>query len=188
MDDLRALEAAGRELERRLPAVRDDQLDRPSSCTGWSVYDLVNHVNGGGHRYLLLLQGAAADDLAATRTQDHVRPSPLEAYLRWQRPLAAAFAEPGALDRTVHHPVGHRSGLDLLRMRTLDLALHGWDLARSLDLDDHLDGELSAHLLTTCAYLVEELRGHGLYAASGERPGEDVPPQLALLRRTGRAD
>lgn len=186
MDDLGALEAAGRELERRLPAVRHDLLDRPSSCSGWSVYDLVNHVNGGGHRYLLLLQGAAAGDLATTRTQDHVRPDPLPAYLRWQRPLAAAFAEPGALDRTVHHPVGDRSGLDLLRMRTLDLALHAWDLARSLGVDDTLDAELSAHLLGHCTDLVEELRGHGLYAGPGE-PGDDVSSQLALLRLTGRA-
>lgn len=186
MDDLRALAVAGRELERRLPAVGEDELDRPSSCRGWSVYDLVNHVNGGGHRYLLLLRGAAAGDLAATRAQDHVRPDPLAAYLRWQRPLTAAFAEPGALARTVHHPVGDRSGLDLLRMRTLDLALHAWDLARSLGIDDTLDAELSAHLLGQCRDLVEELRGHGLYAEPGE-PGEDASPQAALLRQTGRA-
>jgi uncharacterized protein (TIGR03086 family) len=187
VDDLQALESAGRALEQRLSAVQDDQLDRPSFCSGWSVYDLVNHVNGGGHRYLLLMQGAPAHDLAATRTQDHVRPDPLEAYLRWQRPLVVAFTEPGALDRIAHHPVGDRSGLHLLRMRTLDLTLHAWDLARSLDLEEALDAELSGHLLTHCMDLVDELRSHGLYAPSGDRPGERVSPQLELLRRTGRA-
>ncbi len=126
-------------MEPRLSAVDVDQLERPSSCQGWSIYDLVNHVNGGAHRYLLLLRGASAEQLTGTRAQDHVRPNPLKSYRYWQRPLVAAFAKPHALTGVVHHPVGDRSGLDLLRMRTLDLALHAWDLARSLDLDQALD-------------------------------------------------
>jgi uncharacterized protein (TIGR03086 family) len=187
VDDLQALDLAGLSLERRLSAVQDDQLEKPSSCSGWSVYDLINHVNGGGHRYLLLMQGAPAERLAATRTQDHVRPNPLEAYRRWQRPLTAEFAEPGALGRIVHHPVGDRSGLDLLRMRTLDLTLHAWDVARSTRLDETLDPELSEYLLSHCMHLVEELRGHGLYAAAGEAHQGPISPQHHVLRQTGRA-
>src|SRR5690242_12550845 len=68
VDDLQALELAGRSLERRLAAVQVDVLQQPSSCSGWSVYDLINHVNGGGHRYLLLSRGAAAAEVDATRT------------------------------------------------------------------------------------------------------------------------
>lgn len=185
MDDLEAMQRAGRELEARLPAVRKEVLDRPSACPGWTVYDLVNHVIGGGHRYLLLLQGAAADDLTPTRTQDHVRPDPPAGYQRWQRPMAAAFAEPGALGRVVHHRVGDRSGLDLLRLRTLELTLHAWDLARSLGLDETLDPAVCSHLLEHCGHLVEELRGAGLYAP---RRTDDGPatPQARLLRETGR--
>jgi uncharacterized protein (TIGR03086 family) len=128
-----------------------------------------------------------AEELTATRTQDHVRPDPLDRYRHWQRPLAAVFAEPDALDRVAHHPVGNRSGLDLLRMRTLDLTLHAWDLARSLGLDETLDPELSGHLLSHCMYLVEELRGHGLYALAGEQDGGPTAPGRELLRLTGRA-
>jgi uncharacterized protein (TIGR03086 family) len=187
VDDLQALEIAGVALENRLSAVQPDHLEQPSSCSGWSVYDLVNHVNGGGHRYLLLMQAAPAEQLAATRTQDHVRPDPLDAYRRWQRPLAAVFSQPDALGRVAHHPVGDRSGLDLLRMRTLDLTLHAWDLARSLGLDETLDPELTGHLLSHCMYLVEELRGHGLYAPAGEESGDPSSRQRELLRQTGRA-
>ena len=134
LDELEALDLAGHELERRLTELRSEQLDRSSSCAGWSVYDLVNHVIGGGHRYGLLLKGASAEDLAPTRTEDHVRPDPVTSYVRWEEPLRSAFREPGALERLVHHPAGDRSGLDLLRMRTLELALHAWDLAQSLEL------------------------------------------------------
>src|SRR5690349_15751990 len=84
VDDLEALQLAGGELERRLPAVRDADLDRPSACPGWSVFDLVNHVIGGGHRYLPPVRGAAAADLAPTRTQDHVPPDPLAHFRRWE--------------------------------------------------------------------------------------------------------
>ncbi|WP_051515815.1 TIGR03086 family metal-binding protein [Candidatus Blastococcus massiliensis] len=185
MDELAALDIAADDLLVRLAAVLPEHLDRPSACPGWSVFDLVNHVNGGGHRYLLLLGGAAADELTATRTQDHVRPDPVAACRRWQEPLAAAFAEPGALDRVVHHPAGDRSGRDLLRMRTLDLALHAWDLATSLGLDDALDPSLGEHLLAHGAGLVEELRGLGMYAQPGVDDGG--PAQLRLLRLTGRA-
>jgi uncharacterized protein (TIGR03086 family) len=186
MDDLQPLDVAGRELERRLTALRADQLDQPSSCAGWSVYDLANHVIGGGHRYLLLLEGAPAERLTSTRSEDHVRPDPLASYRRWQEPLRAAFAEPGALERVVHHPAGDRTALDLLRMRTLDLTLHAWDLARSLELDEALDGELARYLLARCMYLVDELRDKGLYGpAHGTEDG--AAPQVRLLRLTGRA-
>jgi len=98
----------------------------------------------------------------------------------------AAFAEPHALTGVVHHPVGDRSGLDLLRMRTLDLALHAWDLAPSLDLDQALDTQLIGYLLSRCMYLVDELREHGLYAPATRQHPESSTSLQALLKRTGR--
>jgi uncharacterized protein (TIGR03086 family) len=186
LDGLQALDLAGHELERRLADLPLDRLDRPSSCAGWSVYELTNHVIGGEHRYLLLMLGASAEQLTPTRSEDHVHPNPLTSYLRWHEPLRTAFREAGALERLVHHPVGDRSGRDLLGMRTLELTLHAWDLSRSLDLDETLDGELARYLLDHCMYLVDELRGNGMYAPeNGEADGGS--PQAELLRRTGRA-
>jgi uncharacterized protein (TIGR03086 family) len=185
LGELGALDVAGQELQRRLAEVPLDQLERPSSCAGWSVYDLINHVIGGAHRYRLLMHGAQAEQLAPTRSQDHVRPDPVLSYFRWEEPLRTAFHETGALERVVHHRAGDRSGLDLLRMRTLELTLHAWDLARSLDLDETLDEQLADYLLANCMYLVDELREHGMYAPA--RGGDDDgSPRAQLLRRTGR--
>jgi hypothetical protein len=108
--DVDSLKAAGSALE-RLAAVGSDALDRRSSCSGWSVYVPVNMVTGGGHRDLLLMRDVPAEELIPMRTQDHVPQHPLEAYQRWQRPLAAAFTKLGALDRIVHPRAGDRSGL-----------------------------------------------------------------------------
>jgi len=161
-----------------------DRLGEPSSCAGWSVYDLINHVNGGGHRYQMLLRDADAAALAATRSQDHVKSDPDGSFWHWQRPLAEEFAAEGALSRIVHHPVGDRSGQDLLGMRILDVTLHAWDLARSLHLDEQLDPALVDHLLSRQMHLVEELRDRGLYAPV--RDGAQSTPQHELLARTGR--
>ncbi len=186
LGELAALDLAGRELERRLAQVPLDRLEQPSSCAGWSVYDLVNHVIGGGHRYLLLIMGAPAGELTATRTQDHVHPDPVTSFRRWEEPLRAAFRDAGAMERLVHHPAGDRLGLDLLRMRTLEVTLHAWDLARSLDLDEMLDDELARYLVDSCMYLVDELRDKGMYGPDTS-PEESAAPQAELLRRTGRA-
>jgi len=87
------------------------------------------------------------------------------------------------LDRVARHPAGDRPQRDLLRMRLLELTLHGWDLARSLDLDETPDAAPAGHLLKNCMYLVEELRDHGHYARAGD--ADLVSPQGELLRRTG---
>lgn len=61
VDDSEALDLAGAALEYRPSAVGDHQLERLSSCREWSIYDLVNHVNGGGHHHLLIMRGAPAE-------------------------------------------------------------------------------------------------------------------------------
>ena len=45
---------------------------------------------------------------------------------------------------TVHHPSGDIDGATFLGFRLGDLVLHGWDLARSVGGDEHMDDELVA--------------------------------------------
>ncbi len=189
VDHFSALARSDHELQRRLVTVTAEQRARPSNCPGWSVHELINHVIGGGHRYLLLLQGAEPAQLVATRTQDHVGADPAVVHRTWAESLTAAFYEPGALTRVVHHPAGDRSGLDLLRMRVLDQTLHGWDLAVSLETADDMDEELAGYLLDEGTDLIEELRAEGLYAVppGDAPPTEDRATQLLTLagRRRG---
>lgn len=45
--------------------------------------------------------------------------------------LAAAFARPGALERTVQAPIGEVPGAVALHLQTMEHLVHGWDLAQA---------------------------------------------------------
>jgi uncharacterized protein (TIGR03086 family) len=184
-DEFRALADSGAELKRRLRGLTPAGYGRPSICPGWSAADLANHVVGGELRYWLLLRGAEPAVVEATRSQDHIGADPVGAYTRVSRQVEEEFARPGALQRTVSHRAGDRSGLELLRMRVMERALHGWDLARTLGLDDSLEAGVVDYLLSRCLPLVTELRAKSLYGAPTDG-GPNEPPLQRLLRLTGR--
>jgi uncharacterized protein (TIGR03086 family) len=184
-DEFRALADSGAGLRRRLRGLAPDRYGLPSICSGWSAADLANHVVGGERRYWLLLRGADPAVVEATRFEDHIGADPVAAYADLSRLVEEEFARPGALQRTVSHRAGNRSGLELLRMRVMERALHGWDLARTLGLDDSLQASLVDYLLARCLPLVTELSAKGLYGAPVDG-GPDQPPVQRLLRLTGR--
>jgi uncharacterized protein (TIGR03086 family) len=184
-DESRALADSGAALRRRLLSLAPARYGLPSICPGWSAADLANHVVGGELRYWLLLRGAEPGVMEGTRSQDHIGTDPADAYANLSRQLEEEFSRPGALQRAVSHRAGKRSGLELLRMRVMERALHGWDLARTLGLDDSLDGSLAEYLLATCLPLVSDLRARGLYGSPADA-GPAEPPARRLLRLTGR--
>jgi uncharacterized protein (TIGR03086 family) len=96
--------------------------------------------------------------------------------------MVAAFHQPNALDRTVHHRLGDRTGHELLVMRLMEHVVHGWDLARSIGVDPVLDPgvvttilaafEADPTMLPRCGYPVLD-------------PGDLTGPDR-LLALTGR--
>ena len=76
----------------------------------------------------MLLHGATADEVDATRTDDHLGADPVASFVATAAELNAAFREPGAMARTAYHPAGERTGAQLLDSRVLDVTVHTWDL------------------------------------------------------------
>jgi uncharacterized protein (TIGR03086 family) len=142
------LSRAGEGFARRLARVQPDQWTAPTPCTEWDVQALVNHVVGANRRYTLLLHGATAGEVDATRTVDHLGRDPVNSFVTTATELNAAFREPGALNRTAHHPAGEHTGAQLLEMRVLDVAVHTWDLARAIGADESLDPDVIEFALT----------------------------------------
>jgi uncharacterized protein (TIGR03086 family) len=149
------------------------------------VRALVGHVVGANVRYELLLHGAPLEQVEATRAVDHLGDDPLASFVTTAARVVAAFGEDGALGRTAHHVTGPRTGLQLLGMRVLDVAVHAWDLARALGADETLDDEVVAFLLAWTADLDLGPPGRAFAPADGEVP-HDASDQERLLHRLGR--
>jgi len=185
VDPLDGLVMANAEFERRLRLVHPGDWSRPTPCEAWDVRALVNHVTGANRRYTMLLDGATAAQVDATRTEDHLGGDPVASFVTTASELLAAFGEESAFSRVAHHPIGDRTGGQLLRMRVLDVAVHAWDLARAVDADEDLDPDL-VELALTCMDGVEASRQRGSFAAPIATPAPARSRQDHLLHLLGR--
>jgi uncharacterized protein (TIGR03086 family) len=179
------LVSANDEFARRLRLVGPDDWRRPTPCSEWDVRALVDHVVGANVRYQLLLHGASTEQVAATRTDDHLGDDALVSFVATADGVVACFHEDGALERIAHHATGDRTGRELLSMRILDAAVHAWDLARAIGADEILDGDVVAFLLAYTADLDLGAQQPAFAPADADVP-RDAPPQDQLLYRLGR--
>jgi len=187
MEPMDALARADAQFARVIGDVTIDDLDKPTSCEGWDVRGLLNHVIGGNRMSVVLLEGGERDDAVAVFAQDHLGDDYLVSYEDGIADSRAAFAEEGALGRTVHHPMGDIPATQLLQFRTGDLTLHSWDLARAIGADDTIDPELAEFVLQGLLPMAPVIGSVGVF---GEGPsgtvGDDAPVQQRLLDLSGR--
>ena len=170
---------------RRLALIQPHQWTATTPCAAWDVRGLVNHVVGANRRSTMLLHGAAADEVDATRVADHLGDDPVASFVTTTAELTTAFREPGAMSRIAHHPAGERTGAQLLATRVVDVTVHTWDLARSIGADESLD-PAAVDFALTLRDTFEVGRRRGSFAPpSGESPA-DVSAQARLLHLSGR--
>lgn len=186
MDLFEQLERSAAEFGSRLRLVRAEDWSRRTPCPEWDVRELVNHVVGGALRYTMLLHGATTDEVAATRTFDHLGEDPIRSFEAKAQEVKAAFREAGALSRTVHHPAGDRSGEELLELRVTEFAVHAWDLARALGTDERLDPALVDAMWERLSATGTRLEGGGYFKAPRGRVPATAPTQTKLLHLAGR--
>jgi uncharacterized protein (TIGR03086 family) len=170
---------------RRLAIVRPAQWTAPTPCAEWDVRALVNHVVGANRRYAMLLHGATADEVDATRPGDHLGDDPFSSFRATTSELHAAFREPGAMARIAHHPAGERTGADLLAMRAVDVTVHTWDLARSVGADETLDDDAVAFALSR-RDIFHAGRQRDSFAPPSAQTLADCSAQARLLHLSGR--
>jgi uncharacterized protein (TIGR03086 family) len=169
-----------------LSGVSPAQWSDATPCEGWSVGDLLDHVVGGEHVTLSLLDGATPAE--ATAEPFVVDAGQVQAQFgAVASATEEAFAAPGALERTIHHFIGDVTGRQVLGFRIADITLHGWDLARALDVDTTLDPVLVEAVWTDLQPIAPFIGTTGLF---GSGPSGDVdegaPLEVRLLDLTGR--
>src|SRR5215471_10086336 len=130
--------------------VRIDQAGAATPCTEWDVRDLLNHVIG-----TLWLSEALFTDraprypmppgpLAPGALPGAARPT---AYAEACAAALTAAAADDNLTRVHPTPLGDMPGPALAGFTTLDILVHGWDLAKATGQPASLDDAVAAHVL-----------------------------------------
>lgn len=182
------------EFERRLRLVRVEQWSWPTPCTEWNVRQLVNHVTRGHVNYAALANGGTAAEFLRRRDEDALGSDPVEAYTRTAGEFLAAFGQPGALERILDYPLGKVVARQAVAVRATDIAVHAWDLARAVGVDEALDPGLVAWIdenLEAIYAGMDEMptsarTTHRFFAAPDGSVDADASRQIRLLVRLGR--
>jgi uncharacterized protein (TIGR03086 family) len=173
------------EFDRRVRAVRPEQWHNPTPCPEWDVRALVNHLVAEQLWAPLLLDGATVEDVGDRFDGDQLGADPVAAWASAAAAAREAFAAPGALRRFVELSYGRRPAEGYCQEMTLDLTVHAWDLARGIQADERLDGELVSDVLAFIEPQVEQLAGTGMFAPP-VAVGDDADSQTRLLALLGR--
>ncbi len=148
MDTYQALDAAISSTRPIVEGTTATQLGRPTPCTEWDVRALLNHVVGSFWLEQALLTGAPPPygmGAGALPDADLVGERPIAAYEEAADAAKAAASGPGALETSHQTPIGEMPGAALAGFASLDVLVHGWDLARATGRSASFDEELVAH-------------------------------------------
>jgi uncharacterized protein (TIGR03086 family) len=169
----------------RLRAVGPDQWGAPTPCDGWDVRALVDHLTTEQLWAPHLLAGETIEQVGDRYEGDVLGDDPVATWDAAAAGAVAAFAEPGALDGTVHLSYGDEaSGEYALQMLT-DAAVHGWDLARATGGDEGIDDDIAQLLLDAWTEREAMVRASGVFGEAVAVP-DDAGPAARLLGFLGR--
>ncbi|HET6859385.1 MAG TPA: TIGR03086 family metal-binding protein [Streptomyces sp.] len=171
----------------RVHAVRPDQWQAPTPCTGWSVRDLVRHLTEEQLWVPELVTGQrTVAEVGDAFDGDVLGEDPAAAWDRAATGSRAAFAEPGALERRVQLSYGESTAAAYCSQMVADAVVHAWDLSRAIGADERLPDGLVNFTVREFGPYSADLEKTGLFGAPVEPPaGADV--QTKLLSLLGRS-
>jgi uncharacterized protein (TIGR03086 family) len=185
MDLLDAHGRAMRGFDRVVLQVGKHQWQNQTPCTEWDVRDLVNHLVAEQLWVPHLLAGTSLDEVGDRFDGDVLGSDPIQAWSESATTARSAWTAPGAREREVHVTSGVIGAEEYGWQMTLDLAVHGWDLATAIGAPDPIDPDLAQSLLEHVAPEVEQWQGAGIFAPPVE-VGADASPSARLVGLLGR--
>ncbi|MGZ5372975.1 MAG: TIGR03086 family metal-binding protein [Aeromicrobium sp.] len=172
--------------EAKVTAVQPDQWSNQSPCDEWTARDVVGHIIDM-HGVMLRPLGRALSPAPA------LADDPLGAWKAARADIDRLLDDPESATREVDTPVGRMTAKQHVdEVASIDLVLHGWDLARATGQDDTIDPQEVVALWPALRDLPEKM-----YTPNAFGPGivvfgpkvdlpEDAPLQDRLLGAIGR--
>ncbi|GAA2808112.1 maleylpyruvate isomerase family mycothiol-dependent enzyme [Kitasatospora paracochleata] len=154
-------------------------------CTDWTVRDVVNHLTVEQLWVPAMLAGSTVAEVGDRFDGDVLGDDPAAAWSDAAEAARRAFAEPGALERTVHLSYGDRGAYGYCREMTVDAVVHAWDLAVGLGEDSAMAPDAAEFVLAEITPYADKLPASGVFAPAVPVPvGADA--QTRLLGMMGR--
>lgn len=141
-----------------------DRWAAPTPCTEWTVRDLLNHLVAEQLWVPHLLAGETLEEVGDTYDGDVLGADPVGAWRRSAAAARAAWVEDGATERDVHVSFGEIGAAEYGWQMTLDLAVHGWDLAKAIDVTSPIGETMARRLLEVFEPELEQWQGMGIFA------------------------
>ena len=183
-DWVRLHQIANGEFDVRVRQIMPDWWSASTPCEEWDVYELVNHVVVESMWTPVLLAGHHPDTVGGL-DGDVIEGDPVDAWEQARAEAIEAVLESDP-EAEVFLEEGSITAARFVRQKTLDLAVHAWDLGRAIAGDEQLDPEL----VEAIGDLVE---GNASYFAAGSEffeaslsPDPDDDRWSRVLRILGR--
>lgn len=185
MDLIQAHGQAMTEFDRRVREIAPEQWVLGTPCREWSVRDLVGHLVYEQLWAPELLAGCTVKQVGDRFDHDNLGADPLVSWVVAAAAAREAWLEPGALSKSVSVSSGSIDAEEYCWQMTTDLAVHAWDLARSIGADERLDPDLASTVLAYVERSIEEWGETSMFD-SPVPVAPDADDQTRLIGLLGR--
>jgi uncharacterized protein (TIGR03086 family) len=187
MEPNRILVLATEAFRERLLTIEDVDLTNPTPWPGWNVQDLLIHVTQGSRIAAYLAQGASNQKVEVLPTLPTITDDLFLECLESLDEQRESLEECWPQDRVVEHPEGDISIETLILLRSCDLTIHAWDLARTLRTYEDLNQELTDCVYESSLFIKNELKRTGCFGPNQISEIESSKRSLErLLELSGR--
>jgi uncharacterized protein (TIGR03086 family) len=167
-------------------ALPDDRWDSSTPCVDWDVRALVRHVLEEMLWVPPLFSGETIASVGNRFEGDILGSDPKAAWQAAVGPAVETIAAPGAMETVCALSMGPTPGEEYAGQLTVDLVVHGWDLARAAGLDETIDAELVEVCLHTIEPWKPALGSMPDYFADPIEPEPGADRVTVLLNTLGR--
>ncbi|GAA3660042.1 uncharacterized protein (TIGR03086 family) [Lentzea atacamensis] len=173
------------EFDKRVREIAPDQWALGTPCREWSVRDLVGHLVYEQLWAPELLAGCTVSQVGDRFDHDNLGDDPLVSWVVAAAAAREAWLEPSALSKQVHVSSGVIGAEEYCWQMTTDLAVHAWDLARSIGADEQIDADLASTVLKYVEQSVDEWSASPMFD-SPVPVAPDADDQTRLIGLLGR--
>jgi uncharacterized protein (TIGR03086 family) len=184
MDPINVLQRTVDQTGQIVAGVKPDQLGAATPCSDWDVRALLNHTVAAVRMFDTAARGGDVD--LSIFAEDNVGDDPGVAYDAMATRLREALATAGVLDAMWNMPFGTVPGMMAIGFATLEIAQHGWDVARATGQQPEFDPDVTETAFATARMApADQVRVPGVFGPEADCP-DGAPEHDRLAAFVGR--